>query len=484
MTDYPRSARRLLLFNLALAGGYIALAIVAKLLFSWEAIAATLWPAAGIANAAVLIFGPAVAPAVALGNLIGSACNPDGRCSADPWFLLIGLGAAAQALLIRSVLRRQHLIDNNLSRPSKLLWFLLWTGPLGCWPAATIYAISMLEKAEDINAGLTRALFWWVGDSMGSLVLLPALLVLLPRSQPIWRERRRILLLPLLFLLLLLSILSCLGKLLAESITQVPELVEPMQQVRLLLSSTLLLIACGGVGLLLFSAGTLLEKERELRRSRLAADSAGALLHEIGQPLLRLQLWLERLHSSLKRQSIAETLSEATNALMELENLSKSSLGIQELTLSGIRDTKEARLNTALATVNAQVSALLERMDQKLKLSVHTSELRIPIGQAQLEAALRNLVVNASHAAGEGGVIKLGIKRLGDALLVRVEDSGPGFDQQAKANVGARMVSSWGGQGIGLLIVRRVVDEAEGSLNIGRSITLGGACVELRLPLI
>ncbi len=484
MPDSPRSIGRLLLLNFVVAGAYIALAMQAKLAFAWEAIAVTLWLPAGLANGAVLIYGPAVAPAVAFANLISSACDPAGHCTADPWFIPIALAAAGQALLVRSVLHRQRLLHDSLSRIPRLMRFLLWAGPAGCWPAAATYAVSVLASDGNRAPGLTRALFWWVGDSLGSLLLLPLLLVLLPLGAPLWQERRGVVLRPLLALLFMLSLVTFLGKELAESIAQVPRLVEPLQLLRLLLSVTLLLVAFGGVGLLLHVDGMLLESQRLLRRSRLAADAAGALLHEIGQPLLRLHLLMERLAEALKRWEAPGALAEVAAAQRELDNLSTTSRGIQELTLSGMRDSTEASLQDAMATVQAQVSASLDRLDQQLRLSLPTPELRLAIGQAQLEAALRNLVLNASHAAGDGGVIRLEAERLGRELIVRVEDSGPGFDPQASSRIGFRMLSSWGGQGIGLLIVRRVVDEAEGHLSVRRSSKLGGACVVLQLPLI
>lgn len=484
MPERPRSFRWLLLLNLAVAGAYLALAMQAKLAFAWEAIAVTLWLPAGLANGAVLLFGPAVAPAVAFANLIGSACDTAGHCTADPWFIPIAMAAAGQALLVRAVLHRQRLLHDSLSRIPRLLRFLLLAGPAGCWPAAATYAVSVLARGGNVEPGLTRALFWWVGDSLGSLLLLPLLLVLLPLDAPLWQERRRVLLRPLLAQVLLLGLVTFLGKELAVSIARVPGLVEPLQLLRLLLSVTLLMVALGGVGLLLHMVGIMLESQRQLRRSRLAADAAGALLHEIGQPLLRLHLLMDRLAEALKRREEPGPLAEVAAAQRELDNLSTTSRGIQELTLSGMRDTTEASLQDAMATLQAQVSASLDRLDQQLRLSLPTPELRLAIGQAQLEAALRNLVLNASQAAGEGGLIRLEAERLGLELIVRVEDSGPGFDQQASARIGSRMVSSWGGQGIGLLIVRRVVDEAEGHLSVRRSSKLGGACVVLQLPLI
>lgn len=179
MPEPGRGLGRALALNLATAGAYVALAMQAKLSFAWEAVAVTLWLPAGLANAAVLLHGPVVAPAVAVGNLLASACDPAGTCAANPSMVPVALAAAAQALLVRFALRRQRLLSDPLIRTPRLLRFLLWAGPAGCWPAAATYALVFHAAAGFPAAGLTRALFWWLGDSLGSLLLLPLLLVLL-----------------------------------------------------------------------------------------------------------------------------------------------------------------------------------------------------------------------------------------------------------------------------------------------------------------
>ena len=484
MIDLLNNIRRLLLLNLAVAGTYIALSMQAKILFASELIAITLWLPAGLANGVVLLYGPVVAPAVVAANLVAASCHPNGSCISSPGFLLIAFAAGGQALLVRSALLRHGLVTDSLSQIPRLLLFLFWIGPAGCWPAAVTYAFCAYASGDFRESSLITAMFWWMGDSLGSLLFLPLLLLFLPFGNPLWHDRRGVLLRPLLALVSLLALLSFLGRELASSMTRVPGLVEPLQLLRLLLSVTLLLVALGGLGLLLHTAGMLLDSQRQLRRGRLAADAAGALLHEIGQPLLRLQLCLDRLRDALSRQAATEPLAQVDLAFRELETLARTSRGIQELTISGMRNTSDASLNAALLTVQAQLLAHLDRLDQQLRLSLPSTDQRFAIGQAQLEVALRNLLLNASHAAGEGGVLRLDVDRLGRMLILRVEDSGPGFDDRAIARIGSRIPSAWGGQGIGLLIVQRVVDEVDGSLRVSRSPSLGGACVTLCLPLI
>jgi two-component system sensor histidine kinase PhoQ len=72
-----------------------------------------------------------------------------------------------------------------------------------------------------------------------------------------------------------------------------------------------------------------------------------------------------------------------------------------------------------------------------------------------------------------------------ERLRLAVEDDGPGISRENRARVlerGVRTDESVPGHGIGLAIVHDTVDLYGGSLQIDTSLSLGGACVSLRLP--
>ncbi|MEB3317034.1 MAG: sensor histidine kinase, partial [Cyanobacteriota bacterium] len=61
---------------------------------------------------------------------------------------------------------------------------------------------------------------------------------------------------------------------------------------------------------------------------------------------------------------------------------------------------------------------------------------------------------------------------------------GPGLPF-ASSEIGRRpLISASGGMGIGLMIVRRFIDAANGRLETGRSVALGGARISLFLPIV
>ena len=106
---------------------------------------------------------------------------------------------------------------------------------------------------------------------------------------------------------------------------------------------------------------------------------------------------------------------------------------------------------------------------------------------AGLERMVRNLVDNAvRHAAGE---VDLSVREIDGFALVAVDDDGEGVPPSDRERVFDRFVRldearsrDGGGAGLGLAIVRAVVDRHGGEVSIGEA-ELGGAYVEVRLPI-
>ncbi len=86
----------------------------------------------------------------------------------------------------------------------------------------------------------------------------------------------------------------------------------------------------------------------------------------------------------------------------------------------------------------------------------------------QLKQALLNLVLNALQASGEGGTIILRAKVEGERAVIEVDDEGEGIADDLREKVFTLFFTTReGGTGLGLPIVRRIVEEHGGTITLG-----------------
>lgn len=103
----------------------------------------------------------------------------------------------------------------------------------------------------------------------------------------------------------------------------------------------------------------------------------------------------------------------------------------------------------------------------------------------QLRQVLANLVENAVHAASPIGAVKCVVQPpTATHLVVTVEDTGPGIDPSVRNRLFEPLVTTkQRGIGLGLALVRRILERHQGSIEAGRS-ALGGARFTVTLPLV
>ena len=107
---------------------------------------------------------------------------------------------------------------------------------------------------------------------------------------------------------------------------------------------------------------------------------------------------------------------------------------------------------------------------------------------ALLSSAVRNLVDNAVKFTRASQVVRLAVNADPSGAYVIVEDAGQGILESERDLVfdpfyrGGEARAEEGGVGLGLPIMRRVVEAHGGSVTVGCS-ALGGARFELKLPL-
>ena len=235
-------------------------------------------------------------------------------------------------------------------------------------------------------------------------------------------------------------------------------------------------------------------REREDAREALASQNAqdmrmwaAQLAHEIGNPLnaigINLQLMdrsVARLPEGPDRDDLAESLRTARDEVSRLDALLRNSLnalrgGAPNLVPCDVL----AVLQRALGTLRAEIQ------EHGIRVEVDAPARLPPVpGDAdQLQQVFFNLVKNAVQAMGEGGRLAIALSADDRDLSVAIRDSGAGIAPEDFGRLFQPFrTTKAGGHGIGLSVVKRVVEAHGGRIDVS-SKPGEGTCFRLVFPL-
>jgi signal transduction histidine kinase len=159
------------------------------------------------------------------------------------------------------------------------------------------------------------------------------------------------------------------------------------------------------------------------------------------------------------------------------------------------RTLTRMRAEYASSDVNSEVpvAASLRRLERLFRASAGREavtlewtapeDLTVPLNPQDFEEALGNLMDNAYKWTRTRIVIAARVE--GDRAVIEIEDDGPGVspgEVEAILQPAYRIDTSQSGSGLGLAISNDLVRAYGGELEVGRSETLGGLLVRMRLP--
>ncbi|MFA7330086.1 MAG: ATP-binding protein [Candidatus Delongbacteria bacterium] len=246
-------------------------------------------------------------------------------------------------------------------------------------------------------------------------------------------------------------------------------------------------------GLILTDVTTEVRMQQELLESEkfaMMSRTAGSIAHEIRNALAPLHG-----HVQLARLTLQERPSVLDDLDPDLQVVEEMAGRIERIvrTLSDLSRPPQRQLGEVdLNALAAGTVTLLKDMGGKIKhfdLSVGGPEpdqddragLRIRLDamprlpklladQEQLQQMLLNLLINAAHAveAVGGGWVQCRTRVVGDQLLLTVEDTGCGMDEQVLARLWEPYYTTKGegGSGLGMPLVRQVVEAHQGLIQV------------------
>jgi signal transduction histidine kinase len=440
--------------------------------------ATPVWAPTGISLAALLLFGPRMWPAVAVGAFLANVTTPIPAGVA----FAIAAGNTAEALLGWYLLQRVG-FRNGLERVRDVIALVVAAAVLSTTVSATVGVTALLISGTvALSSYVQHWSIWWVGDMMGDL-LVASLLLVWVAPWPDWRRSRAPEAIALLVLLVAVSafvfaeghwIYSFLvfplllwatlrfrqrGATLAVFVTGLIALWRILDgaaptgglDLTAMVEAFQALFGFVGVSLLIVAAETservvvertLEERERlqeqtkrALERERDAANELRALdelkttflhavSHDLRTPLtsiLGMAVTLQRDDLELPpddRRDLAERIARNARKLDRL--------------VSDLLDFE--RIDRGILGIDRRpvdVGALAREVVEDLYLAGHNLCIDVDpvvarIDAVKVERIIDNLVLNAVHHTPEGTEVWLRVHALDGGVLISVEDTGPG----------------------------------------------------------
>jgi two-component system OmpR family sensor kinase len=211
---------------------------------------------------------------------------------------------------------------------------------------------------------------------------------------------------------------------------------------------------------------------------------SSAVSHDLRTPLARIRFGID-------------TLEEEEDPQIRARYQQKISANVDEMTTLVETLLSYARLDQAMLEIKRDpinISELLRTcINQQSNEAVDISfvapddDINVIADKSYLTIVINNLLQNSIRYGS--GVVAVNLAKEDDKVVFSVEDNGKGIAEGIRKDVlkpfvrGDATKHSIKGHGIGLAIVKRILDWHKGYIEISDSVTLGGAKLTVSLPI-
>lgn len=237
------------------------------------------------------------------------------------------------------------------------------------------------------------------------------------------------------------------------------------------------------------------EMEREVKRMEnlaMLGELAAGVAHEIRNPLASISGSLQVLNDSLSKKA-----SRINKRLMEI--MLREVTRLNHLVNDFLQFARPQRIEIEEFDLNQLIRDTLYIFQNSQNWSQHLAvetkffcPLKIMSDPQQLKQVFWNIFLNACEAMPNGGSICVGTDKITEftgsgefmeSVRIRVEDNGPGIDSKVLKDMFRPFsTTKKDGSGLGLGIVKRIVESLDGKVS-GQNLAGGGVVITVILPL-
>jgi signal transduction histidine kinase len=207
------------------------------------------------------------------------------------------------------------------------------------------------------------------------------------------------------------------------------------------------------------------------------ARLAGALAHEIKNPLSTISLNMELLVEDLRDSDSPRD----RRAMRKIKLVQRECRRLQDLLDNFLSFTKVRSLKLEPSDLNVQVTQVLDFFRPKAQetgievIDYFTTDLpMVLLDRENFHGALLNLVLNAQQAMPGGGQLVVRTYGTPDGVALDLIDTGCGIDENTRSHVfDAFFSTKSGGSGLGLPTARKIIEAHGGSISMQSEVGRG-----------
>lgn len=220
----------------------------------------------------------------------------------------------------------------------------------------------------------------------------------------------------------------------------------------------------------------------------LRGDFISNVSHEFKTPLASIQGFAKLLQSdNLSKEDQKEYSQIIIN---ETDRLTKLSTNILRLTKLENQTSVGKKTRFSLDEQIRNIILILEPEWSKknIDLDINLEDIMY-VGNSELMGQIwQNIINNAIKFTPENGTIKVDLFRSDTCIMVKISDNGPGISKEMQQKIFEKFYQAdhsraTEGNGLGLALVKRIVDLCKGKVSV-ENLYEGGVCFNVELPYI
>lgn len=215
------------------------------------------------------------------------------------------------------------------------------------------------------------------------------------------------------------------------------------------------------------------EEEQNKRLSAIGA-TAGMVGHDIRNPLQAIEGDVYLLKDYLTAMPPSEMKQDVDQSLEEIDK----NVGYINKIVADLQDYARP-LNPEIAKTNMHdlICNILENTDvpESIKVTVEADPtFEVATDPTLIRRAITNLIINAIQAMPNGGKLEVSASQEGPEAVITVCDTGTGIPDAVKPKLFTPMMTTKAkGQGLGLAVVKRLVEALKGTISFDSEVGVG-----------